>query len=242
MCGKKVKLHPFFNPLKGLWGNIESLRHIPPCLCPPRLSFFSRPFPVDCTVSSDGFESQTSFGNVTIFQHSDPYRESFSEERQAPESVISPCFSDIGHLRSTVHVFDDSDADHLHSPCYVDSDFSSDFPQDTFLFKRIDPSFSLDTNKSSARPFPSTASLVHIFHEDGTKQFPLPNPEDLEFIPYNEHALNKFESSFNDSGLHLPESLGDKKDDTTRKPIKLQVELESEVSNRYFIILKRPKC
>lgn len=234
MCGKKAKMHPFFDPLIGLWGNIESLRHTPPCLHPPRLAFFS---PVDHTLSSDDFESQNSFGNVTIFQQS-PRHESWSDNSEMPEAIIPPCFSATGRLCRPVHAFDKSNFYDLHSRVELNSEPSTDFPQYGFLPDGINPSFSMGTNNSSAQPFPSTASIVRIFYKDGTKQFPQPNPKDLEFIPYSRHALENVEGDFNDSGLHLPlgegpEPMGCRKDAVA----KIEKQLEQEVSIRHLLII-----
>lgn len=233
LCGPLVKKHPFFDPLSGLWGRIKSLRYPPPCLCPPKLPFFSPPSSLQSTshVENDDNGSDLPFGNITILQPRTTYRDSSSSDDSESERInkpISPWFQGrrteaLTIRRPTARIFDDFDeSDFSRSPQSEDFDPLEGVRDLQYHSGRIKPSFSMDTSCSPPQPLPSTCSIVRYHYNDGTTNF---GPPILEVDDTLEHAeaLDTFDGSFNDSGLHLPlsdspESWDVIKGSTLRKP------------------------
>ncbi|KAF9564050.1 kinase-like protein [Agrocybe pediades] len=77
LSGDAVLQHPFFDPLHDMWDAIKSLKH-PPCLCPPRISFFapklSRDVHIDDDLRRQSVHGESTFGHVSILQSSTPHR------------------------------------------------------------------------------------------------------------------------------------------------------------------------
>ncbi|KAH9480559.1 Calcium-independent protein kinase C [Psilocybe cubensis] len=199
MCGKQVKLHPFFDPLIGIWGNIESLRHTPPCPHPPKLAHF---YSAGQTPSSNDFELPNSyeFGNVTIYQEI-PNAETWSDASETHKNMTSPHISSAWGLhRPFENVLNNSsEPDHLN----CGNDFGAIEQRnllDSFLVPNaINQSIGEGHSICSAKPWLYTASPARICN-DGTKRYPQTDFGDMEF----ETGSGKVEGDFNDSGLHLP--------------------------------------
>ena len=245
LSGERAKSHPFFEPLKDIWAEIEDLRH-PPCPKPtawvPRgedttdvsfdLQEDSSKFDAECTQTLYSRRLPESPQTPLNNEYYAP-REVFSSPEQT-NSLESPLF--LTRRREALAVKRPggqilwNDNRNRAIDGLRESGSSVILQKEAFMSYYIETSFQTNRSISVGNPLPSTDSAGRFFADErfyGTctmqRRLSVGTPDES----FDEDKFRAAETSFTDSGLDFPlgsspESWGHRKSDSFRKPLALK--------------------
>ena len=251
LSGETAKSHPFLEPLKDIWAEVEDLRH-PPCPKPSaRVLYGADTADISFDLQEDSSKydaqcTQISYSRRVVLPDSETPQTTFNEEYYTPREIFSsseqnnslesPPFST--RRREALEVkrpgrqilWNDNKNRAIDGP--EESGSSVILQKEAFMSYYIETSFQTNGSFSVGNhPLPSTDSAGRFFSDELPHIYGTCTMERRQFVGAPEESFDedkvRAETSFTDSGLDFPlgstpESWGHRKSDSYRKPLALQ--------------------